>query len=222
MSVHPSYVTGKLHGDIFPKVKAPVRGRGFVTIDGEIRQVRLDFSDAGEKLSWSDIPEFPEDVVFHQGRGAGLGSLAVLKRLALKPEIAEHVQNVLADLPDDYVSIHVRCTDLKVCWEDFLKSHASLLEGRNVVLCSDNPDVKRSAAALFSASTQVLSTVDLPETKGRSLHMRGKYRGTEQYLLDLFVDLFALAGGRECIYPLARNPKGRAIVSGFSRLAEGL
>lgn len=145
-----------------------------------------------------------------------------LKRVLLNSEVADEINETLrtfCSLP--YVGIHIRNTDLQ---SDFLGLFERLrpeLEGRRILICSDDHKVKIEATKAFPKS-EVFSTSDIPALNGKPYQRPylNTLAGERKLVIDSLTDLFSLlfATGFHSAAIVNRQEKE----SGYSQLARRL
>lgn len=165
--------------------------------------------------SWS------ESVLVHEQCGGGQQSFDLLRRITLSPAARQFVVSACHHLASDYAAIHVRNTDYKTDYEEFLRSVASSLTGRSILICSDDPKVFTAAKSIFRGS-EVLTVSSPPFVSGgKPLHRYSSHESSDQRRAAAYgsiADLVAL--GKATDFYFADVTRGYP--SGFSRLAEFL
>ncbi len=160
-------------------------------------------------------------VLVHQSAGGGIASIGLLRRVALAPDLANAVVSRLAMLPGDHDAIHVRHTDIRTDAERLFANCGPMLESRDVLVCTDNADVQRNAAAHLPRAARVMHLSPVPDRAGAPLH-EGLIDNPSEQAVSLFSDLIAMARARALIFAPLNKPGFRAQFSGFSILAEML
>ena len=174
--------------------------------------------DSGDPVTFDFKQDHPQTLLVHQQCGGGRAGVAVemLAKFGLQHDIATFCNEALSKLPCDYVGIHVRNTDYKTDYKAFFSQLHDHLAAENIVICSDNVEVRRYAQDFFDQS-KVFTVGDIPDTKGKRIHGNRKLNSltVNQAML---VDLLALARSKELIFTNVSVGKP----SGFSRLAKDL
>lgn len=156
--------------------------------------------ETGERLSFDFHRDHPEDVLVHVSAGGGTASFALVNRIRIRTSVRDEILSRLSHLPQDYVSLHIRCTDMTSDYKAFLRARKDRLAGRDVLVCSDNQAVVDFATHCLSSST-VLSTASRRSRDGRRLHDLSKDDVDKDdniaATLDALTDLVALARGVE-------------------------
>ncbi|MEN0000497.1 MAG: hypothetical protein AAF940_06395 [Pseudomonadota bacterium] len=198
-----------------------------------------------QRQSFDFFKDHDDQFLLHMSYGGGTESRGFINRVRLRDDVAELIEARLAQLPEDYVSVHVRCTDMKSNYKHFIASLKESLTGKNALVCSDNQLVVDYAKSALTG-TQVHTTESERSKTGKAIHGEMRRIGvgkSTRYgaMLDLITDLVALGGGAEIhvapTYPHLRgNTLSKAVkkarraigfdrtvhVSGFSELAQYL
>jgi len=199
------------------------------SIQGRVSCYRADYSNtqggyrdqiSGELISFDFNSDFDISLLVHEeGRQVNyLSSLDLLRKLRLNERVKLDITRRLKLLPEKYTGIHIRHTDYLTDYESFLTQLKSELEGKNVLICSDNLQVIDYIKSEFTQSNVIrLSTFE--DNRGWPLHV--DHSGSHQYNknIEALTDLFALALA-DNIY--LTNVQQLQAPSGFSLLAMGL
>jgi len=134
------------------------------------------------------------------------------KNFELKEEILNELKNRLLKLPKDYISVHIRDTDLESDVFSFLNNNINNFIDKNIFLSSDNFDTieffKNSVKAkIFTFSN--IPKLDKQKSK-MGLH-RLNFLNKRQIITDSILDLILLSLGKQ-LYCSCHH-------SGFSRNA---
>jgi hypothetical protein len=157
-----------------------------------------------------------EELVVHENAGGGKKSRKMLGLLRLRPSIAEEINRRLAVLPHSYVAVQIRNTDMRTNYLAFFEKLRPALQGKTILLCSDDDEVKAQASQLFGAD-RVVSLRQFGGFNGQPLHLLGSDVDVEtkyNLTLDALTDLMAMGLARAVHVPL--NIEGG--VSGFGQL----
>jgi len=185
---------------------------------------RID-SDTGQPLAFDMSSPYQEDLLVCDVHGVGLGlGLACLQRLKLLPEVALRIALLLAALGEDYDAVHIRNTDIGTDYLSFFRQIFPLVQGRKLLICSDDL-VCREVAKKFFVESQVLTVTDIPNTGGRALHFFAQDIYAKN--IAMLTDLFALARAQRLFATPITTTKGlnkmkKGQLSGFSILALSL
>ena len=164
---------------------------------------------------------YSEQALVHATAGGGIAGFRFLRRVRLVPALANAVVRRLVPLDSDYDAIHIRHTDIRSDADRLLRRVSPVLDGRTVLLATDNAALRKRAAALLPASTRIVTVSDIPDLGGEALHMRHE-KPEQDYALSIWTDLIALARARRLVFAPLENRGRRAQFSGFSILAEML
>jgi hypothetical protein len=178
-------------------------------------------AETGHELSFDFGADYAEDLLIHHQAGGGAHhAFSLLKRLTFVPELAVEFQRRLSVLGAGYDAVHIRNTDYKTLWRQYLADIAPQLTAPALLVCSDDIQVIRFCEGYFR-DRQLLSSSIPPDTRGIALHTHEFAMSREQrrqVVRDGLLDLIALANGATLRYPLTTN--GHA--SGYSELAAQL
>jgi hypothetical protein len=181
-------------------------------------------SDGAIRLPPTDVHA---EVVVHHQRGGGNQSHHLLKQITVKEELVHWLQEQIAELPEDYVAVHIRATDYTTDTKQFFRRIRRKLMGRPVVVSSDNPVVLEEARNALPQS----HVIGLPGqsfiSPGSPLHEPHQYSSMDdkvsaaKYLLR---DVAVMASAHTFFYTFIDQPGkfGEARVSGLSRLVSFL
>jgi hypothetical protein len=197
---------------------------------------RIDFSDRNEETGvWHDkqgrpvsfdlTKSYPSNkILIFAGGGGGSTSINALEHMRFKREFIKEYKETLIkhNIPEKYVSIHLRATDRKlqvndnmghgdslIMIDDFIKKHYK----ENVFVAGDNPKLiekltKKYPTIIKTEATKVSSCKS--EHSCKALHKSGKTDPNN--LKQAIIDLLILAGGSAIL----------TTQGGFSRLAKHL
>lgn len=170
-------------------------------------------------LKFSLAHDYSEAVFVYEGMGGGVDSFCVLRRLTLKQSIANRVISALRELPDDYVSIHVRQTDMTTDYSSLFRVvDKKNKEHHPVFVASDNDEVLSDARRQFG-SENVITLRSNFNKDGQPLHDPQEPMTVDERFERTsftFTELFALANANTFYFTEVTNRQG---ISGFSRLA---
>ncbi|MEM1427888.1 MAG: hypothetical protein AAGG09_00365 [Pseudomonadota bacterium] len=191
---------------IRPACLAPYYGKSarnarYAEFDSE--QFRFVHIGTREPTSFDLHRNYPEDVLVHHDCGGGTESVGVLHRIRLKPEIRDEVLARMTHLPKQYVSVHVRSTDLTSDYKRFFELFKDQLADRNVLVCSDNQAVIDHAQAVLTSSA-VYTNETRRSTTGEEIHHAHKWDTSDEArrraaLIELLTDLLALGRGTDIL-----------------------
>lgn len=172
-------------------------------------------------LSVEPVQQFSEDVLLVEAHAGGDLGVDFLGRCRVVPRVARRIRARLASIAErGYVGIHVRNSDLRSNWREFLRDQETALAGRMVVVCSDDAEVLRSAATMLGRS-RVVTPSRVPTTGGVPYQASFVRRRLHRKLaIDTLTDLLALAGADEVLCPPVVNRNDPS--SSFTRLARAV
>lgn len=206
--------------------------QGQVSSYGTRTKIRQDIStlewreivenESGTLLSFDFSHDYEQHVLVCESYGGGVGGVDALRQMRLRRSWVRRIKFRLQKLRwPEYVGLHVRNTDLKSDYVKVFAEVARQLNGRPIVVCSDDQAVLDMAHHHFADSPVFTpSTVghrngkpfQLPYVEGRAM--------PDKIILDTLVDLWALSGASEVFSAPIINRKNSE--SGFSLLAEAL
>jgi hypothetical protein len=196
-----------------------------IEFDGRDEETGIWHDKQGRPVSFDLTKSYPANkVLIYAGGGGGSTSIKALEYMRLKPEIIKEYKETLHkyNVPEKYVSIHLRATDRKLqvnnnlghedslkVIDDFIKKHYK----ENVFVAGDNPKLiekltKKYPTIIKTEATKVSSCKS--EHSCKALHKSGK---TDPNNLKVaLIDLLILGGGTAIL----------TTQGGFSRLAKDL
>jgi hypothetical protein len=176
--------------------------------------------DTGRAVTFDFTKDHPERLLVHHGEGGGALSVFALSRLSLGDNLIAVLRQRLSQIGRPYTAIHIRHTDYKCEYEEWIERHKAEIEGP-LFVASDNRDSIAYCKIVFGAE-RVYSFAALPEVAGQVLHLRcDRVRAYEQNS-DAILDLMMLALSKRLhLLELLPNLNG-ARLSGFSTLAANL
>jgi hypothetical protein len=210
MSVSPAF----LNGDVMAAYKdIPVSFGGLPRA-----RVMID-ARTGTILSSRMVPDVRAQVIVDHPIGGGDRGIELLRRLVLQPELQHHVLQRLRAMPEPYVAIHIRHTDMRTDMSDAVRRISAIHRSTPLFVASDNADVFDELRATFPRRNIIGNT--LRNGNGRPLHMRTSALDPRARNTHAIGDLLLLALGRELLVP-EQSIHGARVSSGFSRLAQAL
>jgi hypothetical protein len=202
-----------------PLIDLPIfRFYYFLWLNANLRFHKIDF--IGKHLK-------KESVVLYAPPISGSESLQTLKLFRLNEYIRNQIFERLRDLPDDYDAIHIRHTDYKTNYKDYILSIRNKLIGRTVLVCSDNADVIIFAKQNLMCS-KIISVTNYDELSIDSCSFRPAHYQWHLPLdirrsrnISMLAELVGLSKSARFFYTTVEKD-GFEGHSGFSKLAEGL
>ena len=172
--------------------------------------------DTCEKLTFSFDRDHWENLLIHEQCGGGDIGIFTLHFLTLNERVKKEVRKRLSILPDLYIAIHVRNTDVKTNFIELFKSVKEYVHDKNLLVCTDSMEVLNYAKVYFK-NTNVFSLSNIPDSKGESLHHNPKI--TDWSInVGALTDLFAMSLSQKLILP----SKDIGYLSGFANLGRML
>jgi len=161
-------------------------------------------------------PDPPETVLLHDQCGGGLAYLA-LPYFKLTPDAASSITTKLATLPKNYKAIHLRSSDAHLDVKRFLYQAKPLLQGSEVLVCTDSQAAFKDSVVILNNST-IHQISPVPNTKkGQRLHDNPIHTNRDTNLHSI-ADIIGLANAKEIIFPSGPD----IFRSGFTELATEL
>ena len=170
-------------------------------------------------LTFDFTTNYREQLLVHDQPWSGpLLSARLLACCRFTDQVASRVYRRLKSvIGQDYVAIHIRNTDYRTDYLPFLRTLGTRVQGRTVLVCSDDSSVFAAAEAVLSQSRVVrLSTVAAGE--GKALHHK-RHNCQYDINVEMLTDLVALASSAELFVGQVAQI-GRP--SGFGMLAVAL
>lgn len=165
--------------------------------------------------------DYSETLLVHAQSGGGVASINVLSHAAFSPPVAQAIGKVIAKLGPNYLAAHIRNTDMNTDYHSFFEDIKPRVEGRRLLICSDDAKCKAYAHDYFD-KTEVLESSETPDTQGKRLH-DNSMQSPHDRLMAVFVDLMALSMSDRIFITEARvGQNTRSKLSGFSLLAAAL
>ncbi len=211
--------------DAFPELLSPWCDRSTLALQadrglGACQRPVASSTTRHDRSTFDFRKNHPEPVILHESGGGGKLAYHLLDRLKLSPGILDEVFAKLANLPKNYVAVHVRNTDYQTDYKALFGRIRPQVSGENLLVCSDDANVISYANSFFTDS-RVFQSSEIPITHGLPLHDPSTFSdpisrraATANAILDL------LALGRAKHVFITRHAKGQT--SGYSKLARHL
>jgi hypothetical protein len=158
---------------------------------------------------------YEEDVVIY----SNCGSAKSAKYLNLILPVMRFKDIVLAsfikrylELPQDYVSIHIRNTDIKSNIDEFLKANSKNLKDKKIYLATDDRLTIEKLKKVYKEN--IYNFANIPNNDGKNIHHNHGSIPQTDFIIDCFVDVLLLAAASEYYYSNER--------SGYSKFANTL
>jgi len=169
-------------------------------------------------LTFDFSRSYQDEILVHEQYGGGRNGETFLNQLKIKPDVSEIIKRNINQL-GSYVAIHIRNTDYKTDYKEYLYRIISKRKERSIVLCTDDRKVQKYAIGKYGAKIILTHTVPSVQ-KGCTLHDNSNLNRYETNLNSL-IDLFILASARR-LYIARLNNEQLIRNSGFSILAMSL
>jgi hypothetical protein len=114
--------------------------------------------ESDEPLKFDMDQDYAEDLIVHEQSGGGTVSHSLMQCLKMTDYLIEEVEKRLVVVPDRYLAIHVRNTDLKSDYISFFEEIKYKMTGQTLLVCSDDSKVAVDAKEFFSLSNVVTVT----------------------------------------------------------------
>jgi len=180
-------------------------------VGGEVRDTQ-----SGEIINFDLRKSYSADLLVQERAGGGINSYWILQHLRPTELVLGAIQEKLAGLPERYISLHIRNTDLQTDYVHFVKSISWALRGRNVMVGTDSGEVQSRLLKMKTGAKEIYFPTQLDRTSTNPLHDAASTE--ESTILEMLADLFAMALGQRLYFTFTKQ--GR--VSGFSGLAFAL
>lgn len=178
--------------------------------------------EVGVALNFDFSRDYHEQVLVYEQSSGGRLSIRALKRIKLRPEVANKVIARLLKLGRRYDAVHIRHSDYKTDFDAYLEQMCPVFEHRTVLICSDSSAAKKAASEILSDTTTVISVSDIPDTGGKPLHQSSDVDVFDA-CIDFLSDLIALSRADYLFFPKLKKVRVRQPdFSSFSVLAEML
>ena len=213
LSIHPESPDGR----VIPKPNQTIR-RSFG------REVRMARADTGAPLTFDFRQDHDAEVLLHMQFGEGTQSHDLLRHLVLRDSVRDEIAARLAHLPDSYIALHIRNTDMRSDYRAFLRRHAAGFAGQDLLVCSDDANAIAHVQETLGR-TRVFVTRSQASSDGTALHQRPWEGAASQdaKVLDALTDLIALGRATRLHAPASVTPLGskwqnRPVVRAYHRV----
>lgn len=174
----------------------------------------------GVQIAFDRDRDHDEQLLLYEQSGGGGGSVGLLPKITLSPKIMPLVCERLANLPSDYIAVHVRNTDYRTNYGRFFFDIYPRTVGRNLLICSDDHEVIQKAKKVF-VHANVMTVTETPNIGKTPLHRPTSYESDadrRMATINSITDLLALGGADELYFHQVTD----GFHSGFSMLANAL
>lgn len=181
--------------------------------------------ESGVRLTFDHNLDYSEKILVHEQCGGGTESFDLISSINFSEEVSCLINEKLIHLPENYAAIHVRNSDYKTDYENFFQKLSSEIDVANILICSDDINVKNSAQNYFKKFNLFFTDVPM-NAEGRPLHHATNYLTDQDKFsatVCAFADLIALARSGNLFFSnVILNSQLKSYPSGFSRLANFL
>ena len=159
---------------------------------------------------------YSEDVLFYRNYGGGPHSnFSFLKISTLTPLVKKVFLERQKQLPEKYISVHIRNTDYKSDVDKFIKENKKIFDSHSIFLATDHYETIQKFKSLYGKDLFSFSKIKkIPNTKkGTGLHgIKHTMQESHELTVDAIVDLLLLAGGTHLYFSSKE--------SGYSKVAD--
>lgn len=173
-------------------------------------------------FDWRNDPD--DDLIVVERAGGGSKSWKPFQKFKLNQHVAQAIISRLSVLPQRYLAVHIRHSDYKTDYRNFLRRLAPLVSGETVVICADNKGAKDLATRFLSRFCNIVELTELPQLDGQPLHETETSSGAQD-AIDALTDLMTLACAHKIHFTELTKSPGQKIYfrfSGFVVLASRL
>lgn len=136
----------------------------------------------------------------------------ILQTMKFKTTILNPFLKRYLSLPQNYISVHIRNTDIKSDVDAFLKTNHSNLKERPIYLASDNRATIEKLKTIYT--NNLYNFAAIPDNAGTNIHYNHAEIPQNDFIIDCFVDILLLASSETYYYSNER--------SGYSKFANTL
>ena len=141
----------------------------------------------------------------------------ILNICSFKPLVLNLFRKRYNTLPKDYISVHIRNTDLKSNVDEFIDKYKDELINKPIFLATDHAATIIKFKEIFGSNLYSFATI--PDNNGENLHENHRSVPTRQFNIDCFVDLLLLASGSKLYLSIMTIKTGWRSISGYGDLA---
>jgi hypothetical protein len=136
----------------------------------------------------------------------------LLEMCTLRPKVLDVYKSRRAQLPQRYVSVHIRNTDYDSNVTQFIEENNNNLEHNTIFLASDNANSIDEMKTKYGSN--IVTFAYIPDNKGKPIHEGYKRTKEEsrQYNIDTFVDILLLASANEYYFSCKKSGFSQAVV----------
>jgi hypothetical protein len=165
-------------------------------------------------IAWNEA-DHPEAVLLNEQTGGGYGYLA-LPYFSFTNETSNHIVNRLSKMPNKYVAMIIRHSDVKLDYRAFLEAAKPFVNGMDVLVSTDSHEALTYARS-FLNNAKVYDVADVPDVQGQTL-LNTPGVTNRKIILGCLTQLIGLARADKILIP-----DGKSVYpSGFTQLALSL
>jgi len=123
-------------------------------------------------------------------------------------------------LPKDYVSVHIRNTDLKSKVDTFIEIYKNKLTDCPIFLATDHAPTILKFKEVFGKN--IYSFANIPDNNGKNIHDNHSLIPTREFNIDCIVDLLLLAAGSKLYLSIMTVTEDWRNISGYGNLAKDI
>jgi hypothetical protein len=148
---------------------------------------------------------------------AGRSPHNILNICSFNPFVLNIFRERYDKLPKDYISVHIRNTDLKSNVDDFLNKYKEELVDKSIFLATDHAPTILKFKEIFGSN--IYSFANVPDNNGKNIHENHELIPTRQFNIDCLTDLLLLAAGSKLYLSIMTDKDGWRSISGYANLA---
>jgi len=168
-------------------------------------------------LSFDFLTSYPHELLVHETCGGGEGSIYFFTYFSLTRALQEEIK-IRSQLLGSYLAVHIRHTDYKTKYKEFIKEIYNELQGKSVLLCTDSIEVDRYIKSNY-AGINWINADTLLDAENAPLHIKAlEKKSNKDILTSTIIDLFLMAYSEKVVFTKTAN----GVRSGFSMLATNL
>lgn len=194
----------------YPTAPRALQGRAPIKREDLARGFVKDvLSETGESIRIDLQQDYSEPKLIYIRRGGGAEAFQMLSKIHINGDTREEIASRLEHLPDTYIGVHVRNTDVKSNYQKLFRRKSRFLKGKNVLVCSDDQEVIDFAQEFLKDSTVFTTSVERSKD-GSPIHVgpNADSRG-RSIAVEALVDLVALSQANQLFYTRLHLSIGR-------------
>ena len=152
--------------------------------------------------------QYTENIIFYGNCGGGI-PYTLLNHFHFNMIITDVYTKRLNELPNKYISMHIRNTDYKSDVDSFLLTHHMILINNSCFIATDDIITRDKIKQKYGSNIYFFSNI--PKLKGANIHYNHENIDHTQFIIDCIVDILLLASANNFYYSNKQ--------SGYSKLA---